>query len=141
MESSESLKLQSALIATNLLTTGNAIVFDQKSGYGCAVDGILIVTVKGEELSSSNEDYLKSSMRRIISYLLDHIKTESSLEIHFQLNLFSKNNTREFSLLNVQDGKRVIVGEINNGKLFILKKFLFQAILKKSLNRKKKYYS
>ncbi|CAG9332936.1 unnamed protein product [Blepharisma stoltei] len=83
VNSTESYKLQEALMDNNLLIEGNGIVLDQNSGYNCLIDGALIITVQGQEFSYSKEDYINSTIESVFSYLLKNIKTESSLEILF----------------------------------------------------------
>ncbi|CAG9332921.1 unnamed protein product [Blepharisma stoltei] len=127
MNYTDSYKLQNALLSAKLLTSGNGIVLDQKSGYECSIDGALIITDKGQEFVISDEDYLKSSIKSIVSYLLSHIRTESSSEIFFHLNSLFKSHygNRNFSLINTQEGKREIIGEIIDEKLFLFKNITF----------------
>ncbi|CAG9332926.1 unnamed protein product [Blepharisma stoltei] len=127
LKTAESLKLQSILTTTKLLASGNGIIFDQKSSYQCIIDGALIITAKGQELISSDEEYIKSAMGNVIYYLLSHIKTENSMEVYFWLNslMESQRSINEFSLVNIQDGQRVIVGEIINESLYLFSNFIF----------------
>ncbi|CAG9332931.1 unnamed protein product [Blepharisma stoltei] len=139
--SSESYKLQKALISTKLLSSGNGIVLDQKSGYSCIVDGALIVTAKGQEYSTSDGDYMKSSIESVISELLKNIQTESSIEILSYLNFISKNHYRSqnFSLVNIQNGERLIVGEIFDEKLSIFGNITFPGNSSKIPKSEKKF--
>ncbi|CAG9332922.1 unnamed protein product [Blepharisma stoltei] len=119
MNPTESLKLQNLLMSTKLLTSGNGILLDQKSGYQCIVEGALIITEKPQELISSEENYRISAIGSVISSLLKSIKSENAYEMLYHLNLLSKNHYifRNFSLINIQNGERVIVGEIIDGNL------------------------
>ncbi|CAG9332932.1 unnamed protein product [Blepharisma stoltei] len=127
LDSEKSYIIQKALISTKLLDSGNGIVLDQKSGYKCIINGALIITVKGQELSASDEDYKKSSIKNLISELLNRIQTESKLEIFSQLNFLLKKHSisRNFSLINIQGGKKVIVGEIIDENLSVFRNITF----------------
>ncbi|CAG9332933.1 unnamed protein product [Blepharisma stoltei] len=123
----KSYKIQNALRSAKLLASGNGIVLDQKSGYECIIDGALIITAKGQEFCSTEEDYMKLSIESVISELLERIETESSLEILSQLNfLLGKDySSKNFSLINIQEGKRIVVGEIASEKVSIFGNIIF----------------
>ncbi|CAG9332923.1 unnamed protein product [Blepharisma stoltei] len=126
LDSVESLKLQSILKTTKLLASGNGIIFNQKSGYECIIDGALIVVAEGQELISSDEEYMESVIENAIFYLLSNVKTENSLEILFWLNtLLDSQSINEFSLVNIQNGKRIIIGKIMNENLFLFSNITF----------------
>ncbi|CAG9332927.1 unnamed protein product [Blepharisma stoltei] len=124
MTPTESYKLQSILASTKLLNIGNGIVLDQESGYNYSINGALIITVKGQEFSSSENEYMTSSVKSIINYILENIETETKQEVFFILQslLRSKNH---FSLVNTQDGERVVVGKILNEELFLFSDIIF----------------
>ncbi|CAG9332934.1 unnamed protein product [Blepharisma stoltei] len=127
LSTSKSYKIQKALISTKLLSSGNGVVLDQKSGYECIIDGALIITVKGQEFNTSDEDYMKALIESVFSDILKSVKNESSLEILSQLKFLLKKHhiNRDFSLINIQGGERVIVGEIFNEKLSIFRNITF----------------
>ncbi|CAG9332940.1 unnamed protein product [Blepharisma stoltei] len=124
MRSSGSYKLQFELSDNKLLVEGNGIVLDQNSGYQCIINGALIVTVKGQELSTSEDEYFNNVLESFMLYLLEHVKTESKKEILFQLNSLLSTNFN-FSVVNIQDGERVVVGEIIDQEFSLLTNIAF----------------
>ncbi|CAG9319093.1 unnamed protein product [Blepharisma stoltei] len=126
-DSEDSLQIQNFLKAAKLLTIGNGIILNQRSGYLCDSDGLLIITDSGQEASSSSEEYYLNSAISTISYILSNISKENALDIISALQLKFKNHYNEgnFSIINIQNGERVIVGSIINKSLTINKNLSF----------------
>ncbi|CAG9319088.1 unnamed protein product [Blepharisma stoltei] len=123
----ESLKLQNSLYNAQLLEAGNGIIFNQESGYGCITEGALIITDFGYEFVNSPEEYFKSSAINLILNLLSQISNEISQDLARMLKNKLKNHfgESEFSLVNIQNGERVIVGTIVNGTATIFGNITF----------------
>ncbi|CAG9316739.1 unnamed protein product [Blepharisma stoltei] len=122
----ESQKIQNALSNSKLLQKGSGILLNQESGYNCSVDGSLIITEIGMESIESSEEYFKTSIKNIISVILDH-KIENYKELLKLLdtelpNHYKRNN---FSIVNIQNQKRIIVGSIVNRNIQIFGNLIF----------------
>ncbi|CAG9318585.1 unnamed protein product [Blepharisma stoltei] len=124
LENEKSQDLQKSLIKAKLLTRGNGIVLNQESGYQCEIDGALIISEKGYEYENSLEEYLKSSIKEIIS-LIAYV--EDAKEIRRLLDLEMPNHYRipKFSIVNIQNGERITVGTIINRNVSIFGNLTF----------------
>ncbi|CAG9319119.1 unnamed protein product [Blepharisma stoltei] len=119
----ESLELLKWFQNAKLLTAGNGIILDQESGYQCNINGTLIVTEFGQEFAASPEEYLKKSIINVISYILSQISNETAQDI---LSVLQKYQIEyKFSLVNIQNGARVIVGSIVNNIISISNNMTF----------------
>ncbi|CAG9319128.1 unnamed protein product [Blepharisma stoltei] len=117
-QNNESISIQTYLIEANLLTEGNGIILNQKSGYRCKIEGALIVTDMGNEYADSEEKYLGSS---ILTFLKEIENSENFLDV---VNILEKEHNshygqNKFSIINIQGGERVIIGSIIEGVAFM----------------------
>ncbi|CAG9331875.1 unnamed protein product [Blepharisma stoltei] len=116
--------LQEALITAKLLTTGNGILLAQRSGYECEIEGSLIISELGYENISSEVNYMKKSIENAINFILNSTTGNDADEIITMLNL-KWNQQTSFSLINIQNKNRTVVGHIINGNLEFFEKLTF----------------
>ncbi|CAG9319519.1 unnamed protein product [Blepharisma stoltei] len=124
----QSAYLQDSLKNADLLNSGTGIILDQKSGYNCEYEGALIITEKGHEFDSNTTEYLAKSIIDVISYLLDNISSESLNELVSLFDFYLPNNNsikNEFSIVNIQNGERIVVGSIINSNVTVIKDLVF----------------
>ncbi|CAG9319078.1 unnamed protein product [Blepharisma stoltei] len=120
----ESLKIQNALNKAKLLSKGDGIVLNQDSGYGCQVDGALILTLMGQEYATSEEDYYWNETAKMMSFLIKNTIGTETIE---ELKLIFRNRDliNSFSIVNTQSGRREIVGSVINEKVAIFKNLTY----------------
>ncbi|CAG9319671.1 unnamed protein product [Blepharisma stoltei] len=126
-ENFESADLQLCLKNKELLVTGNGLILSQESGYGAIIDGTLIITEIGHELDNSYEDVLTKSVIEIITYITNRTSSENFNEISLLLDSYLPYHYKknEFSIVNIQNGERIIIGSIINGNVTISRKAKF----------------
>ncbi|CAG9336096.1 unnamed protein product [Blepharisma stoltei] len=122
-ESFQSAEIQNSLKNKKLLGSGNGILLDQESGYNCSYNGSLIITEIGKEYTLSAEDSFKHSIIQIIELLA---RNESG-DLKKLLDSIIENRCH-FSLVNIQNGKRVIVGEIMNDSVTVFRDLEFPGL-------------
>ncbi|CAG9332857.1 unnamed protein product [Blepharisma stoltei] len=110
-------QIQGYMKIRKLLDKGQGIILNQESGYCENNDGALIIVKSGYEFVISKEEYFKKATIDAI-YLLE--KNENLKDYKEFLNSkLQRSYENQFSLVNIQDGKRVIVGSIINGNVSI----------------------
>ncbi|CAG9319094.1 unnamed protein product [Blepharisma stoltei] len=139
-DSKESLEIQNLLKNMKLLTVGNGIILNQKSGYDCIIDGALIITDFGQELVTSSIKYYKNSISNIFSYILNLPLEETAQDTIsvLKLNLKNYHQNANFSLVNIQNRERVIVGSIINNSITLSKDLIFPGSSKSNPKSTKK---
>ncbi|CAG9318591.1 unnamed protein product [Blepharisma stoltei] len=135
----QSKNMQIALKNAKLLTSGSAVILNQESGYECDTEGVLIIAEKGHEFDASSQEYLKSTIIEIISLVLE-AENSKDVKTFFDSKLPKHYASPEFSIINIQNGQRVIVGSITNGNLVISGNITFLGTQVLYLNLTKKCY-
>ncbi|CAG9334708.1 unnamed protein product [Blepharisma stoltei] len=115
-------KIQETLKSKKLLSKGDGIMLTQNSCYDCKTNGAIIVTVAGQEYASSQEEFLISSFENLILYVLNQT-AETTEELKHLLKIYSQKN--KFSIVNIQDNQRQIVGTVSAGSVKISKTLIF----------------
>ncbi|CAG9319097.1 unnamed protein product [Blepharisma stoltei] len=121
----ESIFIQQYLRNANLLTLGNGIVLNQKSGYQFPSERALIITDFWNEDADCEEKYLVFS---ILNLLLEITQgTENSVAVISKLQKTRKSHysQNKFSVINIQDSRRVIIGSIIDGQVLLHNKTIF----------------
>ncbi|CAG9328930.1 unnamed protein product [Blepharisma stoltei] len=127
-DNDNSLSIQTSLLSTKLIHTGDGILIGKDSYFEAIIEGALIIAEEGQEWSYSQEDYLSNSVSFIMSLLLSK---EISIMTNYQLanilhsvceHRFCKSS---FSLVNIWNGERIIVGSLNSSHISIEKKIFF----------------
>lgn len=115
-ETNASLNIQKALIEKKLLGVGNGIVLDDKAGYECATEGAIIFAERGLENVNSYEDYIKEMLTKVIQLITENTDAENGSDLKLQVSKMCKQNycNDKFSLVNLQQGKKVIVATIDD---------------------------
>lgn len=105
--------IQDVLETKKLLESGDGLIMDRKSAYQYASEGALILTEKGHEFTKDDKDYL----HKLILYTFEICGKIEAGEIRNLDDLCpNKYCVNEFSLVNIQDGARIIVGNITEGR-------------------------
>ncbi|CAG9319136.1 unnamed protein product [Blepharisma stoltei] len=127
LEPSESLFLQKSLQSAKLLIAGNGIILNQESGYGCELEGALIITEMGYENDLSFEEYVQHSIINTIGFISNTTSrgTYDEIRILLDSSMSTPNNKRNFSIVNIQKGKRKIVGSITHDGVIIFNNITF----------------
>ncbi|CAG9319079.1 unnamed protein product [Blepharisma stoltei] len=124
---SDAIILQDSLINHKLLVSGNGIIYTQASSYGCNYDGALIVTEADYEYYSTLLEYIEDLIINTIGFITKNTPTGSIQEVKLFLESLmpSHYSKRNFSLVNIQNGKRAKVGSITNNQITIFSKIIF----------------
>ncbi|CAG9319080.1 unnamed protein product [Blepharisma stoltei] len=115
--SDESNSIQNNLAGANLLTSGNGLILNQQGGYNCSVEGALIIVDMGQEDTCCEEDYFANSVINFLSYLAINAENSSEIKLLLEKKLKTHYSENKFSLLNIQNGQRVIIGSIIDGNI------------------------
>ncbi|CAG9334731.1 unnamed protein product [Blepharisma stoltei] len=115
-------KIQETLKSKKLLLKGDGILLTQNSCYDCKNNGAIIVTAVRQEYASSQENLLISFLENLILYLLNQT-AETTEEIKLLLKIYSEK--KQFSIVNIQDNQRQIVGSVSAGSVTISKTLIF----------------
>ncbi|CAG9319135.1 unnamed protein product [Blepharisma stoltei] len=122
----ESLEIQKNLKKSKLLTAGNGIILDQESSYQCETDGALIITDFAHEFAISSDEYFKDSIISAVSFIINQTSNETAWDIQILMQGFRNSpNKNKFSLVNIQNGNRVVVGSIVNNNILITNNLTF----------------
>ncbi|CAG9319164.1 unnamed protein product [Blepharisma stoltei] len=114
----ESIKLQNALKKQKLLISDNGILLNQDSAYGCSIDGSLITTESGMEFVSSSAEHYYQSIKNLLNLILQNpIETFSDLLYFLESEFPNHYNKAKYSIVNIQNGKRVVIGSIVDRKI------------------------
>ncbi|CAG9318589.1 unnamed protein product [Blepharisma stoltei] len=119
-----SIDLQNSLKNAKLLTNGSGIVLSQESGYGCTIDGAIIITEIGHEYDTSIVDYLKTSIEELIFSILS-LEDVRDIKAILDTKMPNHYSPPSYSIVNIQNGNRIIAGSIFNKNLAIFGKLTF----------------
>ncbi|CAG9331429.1 unnamed protein product [Blepharisma stoltei] len=119
-----SLDIQQALISAKLLTNGTGILLIGESSYDSKVEGALSIIEKGKENVDSYAKYLSVAISETILLLKNASNIDDAL---FFLSKKCLNHycINEFSLINIQESQRKVVGSIKNGDLVLNSSIMF----------------
>ncbi|CAG9319384.1 unnamed protein product [Blepharisma stoltei] len=116
--------IQESLKSKKLLLEGDGLILNQNSGYDCKIDGAIIITVKGQEYASSQKEFLFKSTENLLQYLFNSTaEPVTAEEIRYLMKGYSQKN--QFSIINIQEGKREIIGSVFDGEVKIVKNLIF----------------
>jgi hypothetical protein len=115
------LKIQTSIQNKNMNRPGTFIISSSKSVYSTKIQGSLIVVESGLEFSSSLESYEFNAITKALSTInaalasKQYSSFDSSLIKKLSLDLFPSHTPRPlYSLINIVNSQRIIVGEIEN---------------------------
>ncbi|CAG9316650.1 unnamed protein product [Blepharisma stoltei] len=111
-----SLELQKNLVSSKLIINGTGILLIEDGSYGSSTEGALAIVDKGKELTDSKENYLIDIISEMID-TLSNISSSYNIQKVLEERCINRHCVTEFSLINIQEAKRKIVGSIKNGKL------------------------
>ncbi|CAG9316472.1 unnamed protein product [Blepharisma stoltei] len=106
-------KLISSLITKKNYKENSGVLLSSKGLWGAEADGTIIVVEKDLESATSLANYKALSVLKILAYI--DLTNDSNYAIKNQLKvaLNSKNHPiPQFSIVNIQNNKRVIIGSI-----------------------------
>ncbi|CAG9331439.1 unnamed protein product [Blepharisma stoltei] len=109
-----SIGIQQALASSKILVNGTGILLVGKSSYESATEGALAIVEKDRETIISNEKYLFEAISRMI-YLLSNASNVGESLILLSKKCKNHYCVNDFSLLNIQNSQRKIVGSIVDG--------------------------
>ncbi|CAG9331440.1 unnamed protein product [Blepharisma stoltei] len=134
-----SLQIQQYLVDSKQLGDGTGILLIKESSYGSNIDGTLGLVEKGKEFVESEDSYLSLTILEMITslnnasdtYILNFL--EEKCPNHYCIN--------EFSVINIQEKQRKIVGSIVEGNFKLLSSIVFPGNSKKiPISQKKVLY-
>ncbi|CAG9331432.1 unnamed protein product [Blepharisma stoltei] len=107
-----------------MLTNGTGILLIGESSYKSSTNGVLAIVEKGKEMADSYEKYLSVSISEMIGFLSNNSSSIDSLV--WLLKQCPKNYcSNEFSLINIQQRQRMLVGSIKNQHLTLSSALIF----------------
>ncbi|CAG9331436.1 unnamed protein product [Blepharisma stoltei] len=117
-EKNKSIEIQETLSSSKMLINGTGILLIGESSYESSINGALAIVEKGREAVSSNESYLSVAILELINLL------KNSSNINNCLLLLSKTCpdhycAHDFSLINIQNNQRKLVGTIKKENLVL----------------------
>ncbi|CAG9319672.1 unnamed protein product [Blepharisma stoltei] len=126
----ESANLQNSLRNSRLLDSGNGILLTQDSGYGSNLLGALIITDFGHEFDKNPNEHFIKCVTHTLTYISNNISSENPEEIVQLIELYLPNHysKNEFSIVNIQNGNRIIVGSIVNEVVTIFSNISFPGL-------------
>ncbi|CAG9330180.1 unnamed protein product [Blepharisma stoltei] len=117
-ESDISEEIISNLVQTKLLGKGCGLFLSQESGYKAPIDGSLILASRGQEQTTSFQESLQANIVNLFISLLDFLQNnnfyiDSPTVLKNAFISLCENHfcTNSFSLVNIQSGKRVLIGD------------------------------
>ncbi|CAG9331427.1 unnamed protein product [Blepharisma stoltei] len=132
-----SLEIQQALMNSKMLASETGILLIGESSYGSTVEGALAVVEKGRELVDSYEKYLSVALSELI-LILNNISTVDDLWILLSKMCPNHYCFNQFSLINISQGQRKVVGSIVGKKISITSPIIFPGNLEKTPASQKK---
>ncbi|OMJ86676.1 hypothetical protein SteCoe_11760 [Stentor coeruleus] len=104
--------IQNAIISRNLIKEENYFIFVTEDIKKIVIEGALIISTQGQENSNCFEDYIKGIFENIIEKTIGNSQ-ESSFSDVFEIikRIYPENIIKEYSLVNVWDGKWIEVGK------------------------------
>ncbi|CAG9331452.1 unnamed protein product [Blepharisma stoltei] len=119
-----SIEVQKNLVESKILTKGTGILLIGESSYGSNLEGALGLVDKGRELVDSNEKYWSAAISDMIFTLTNFSNSDESLKVLTQ-KCPSHYCSTEFSLINIQNNEKKIIGAITEKRLSLISSVIF----------------